>query len=153
MEIKYHSNLTCGIAAILFSVVLYFLIPSQIAMSSTVSYGVSSRTIPYGIAAVMAFCGTGLIIQSLLLKKDKVKVIKLKEEVPAALMLLSFIAYLFVFEKEWPVSTAVIGCISLALSKTKKWYYYLFVILLTMALYFVFVYVLHIRIHSVIFGS
>ncbi len=68
-------------------------------------------------------------------------------------MFVTLTAYLMVFEKEWPLSTAAIGCISLALAKTKKWYYYVIVVVLTLALYFIFVNVLHIRLHSVVFGS
>ena len=62
------------------------------------------------------------------------------------------IAYLFVFEKEWPLSTAAVGCAALALSKSKKWLYYVIVIALTIAMYFIFVNVLHIRLNSLVFG-
>ncbi len=153
MEIKYRSNLVCGIASLIFTVVLCLLIPSQIPMSSTTSYGVTSRTIPYGIAMIMGGCGIGLIIQSLIFKKDKVKTINIHGELPALLMFITFLAYMLVFEKEWPVSTALVGCISLFLAKSKKWQHYVIVVVLTIALYFIFVNILHIRLHSVIFGS
>ena len=152
MIIKYRSNLTCGITAILAAAVMCAIIPQQVGLETTARFGVTSRTIPYGIAAVFAICGVGLMIQSLVLKKDETKELNLKAEVPALLMFLVLIAYLFVFEKEWPLSTAAVGCAALALSKSKKWLYYVIVIALTIAMYFIFINVLHIRLNSLVFG-
>lgn len=152
MVIKYRSNLTCGIAAVLGAVVLCILIPQQVGLETTAKFGITSRTIPYGIAGVFALCGVGLIIQSLVLKKDKVKELDLKAEVPALLMFVILLAYLLVFEMEWPLSTAAVGCATLALSKSKKWYYYAIVTVLSIAMYFIFVNILHIRLNSLVFG-
>ena len=153
MTIRFKSNLACGIFAILLCIALLILIPMEIGVETTVSFGITSRTIPYGVAALIGICGIVLIVKSLVFKQDETKEIVLKKEVPAVLMVATLIAYLFVFEKEWPLSTAVLGCVSLALAKCKKWYYYLIVVALTVILYFVFVEVLYIRLHSVIFGS
>ena len=152
MIIKYRSNLTCGIAAILAAAVMCAIIPQQVGLESAARFGVTSRTIPYGIAAVFAVCGIGLIIQSLVLKKDKTKELNLKAEVPALLMFAVLLAYMLVFEKEWPLSTMAVGCAALFLSKTKKWYYYAIVAALTIAMYFIFINVLHIRLNSLVFG-
>lgn len=152
MIIKYRSNLACGIASVLAAVILCLIIPQQIGLEATVKFGITSRTIPYGIAAVFALCGVGLIVQSLVLKKDKVKELDLKAEVPALLMFAVLLVYLLLFEKEWPLSTAAVGCAALVLSKSKKWYYYAIVVALTIALYFIFVNMLHIRLNSFIFG-
>lgn len=153
MVIRFKSNLACGIFAILLCIALLILIPMEIGVETTVSFGITSRTIPYGVAALIGVCGIVLIVKSLVFKKDEIKEITLKHEVPALIMVLLLIAYMFVFEKEWPLSTAVLGCASLALAKCKKWYYYVIVAALTVILYFVFTEVLYIRLHSVIFGS
>ena len=122
-------------------------------METTVSFGITSRTIPYGVAGLIGVCGIVLIVKSLVLKKDQVKEIVLRHEVPSLIMIIMLLGYLFVFEKEWPLSTAALGCVSLALSKCKKWYYYVIVIAITVGLYFLFTEVLYVRLHSVIFGS
>ncbi len=153
MKIRYRSNLVSGIASILFSALLFFLIPSQVGVEQVVSNGISSRTIPYGIAIVLAVCGVALIVQSLVLKKDSYKEVVLSEELPEVLFFAALLVYLFLFEKEWPLSTAALGCVTLGLSKCKKWYYYLIVAALAFGMYFLFVNVLHIRLHSIIFGS
>ena len=152
MTIRYRSNLVCGITAVLFSALLFLVIPKQVGLETTVNFGISSRTIPYGVAAVIGVCGVLLIGKSLVLKQDETKELVLKQEVPALLMFAAYIAYLFVFEKEWPLATVALGCISLALAKCKKWYYYLIVAGLAIGMFFLFVLVLHIRLHSVIFG-
>lgn len=152
MVIKYRSNLVCGIVAVLFAAVLFFIIPQQISLETTVNFGISSRTIPYGVATLIGVCGLLLIGKSLILKQDYTKEIVLAQEVPALAMFAVLIGYLFVFEKEWPLSTVAMGCASLALAKCKKWYYYLIVAAIAIGMYFLFVLVLHIRLRSVIFN-
>ena len=153
MKIRYRSNLASGIASLVFSALLFWLIPLQIGVEQVVSYGVNSRTIPYGIAIVLAVCGVALIVQSLVFKKDSYKEIVLHEEIPEVLLFAALLVYIFIFEKEWPLSTAALGCITLWLSKCKKWYYYLIVAALAIGMYFLFVNVLHIRLRSILFGS
>lgn len=152
MVIKYRSNLTCGIVSILAAIVMFVLIPAQVEIEEKISYGISSRTIPYGIATVFAVCGVILILQSLVLKKDKTKELNLKAEIPAGLMFLVLIVYMFLFEIEWPLSTAAVGCAALWFSKSKKWYDYAITVVLSIAMYLLFVNVLHIRLHSAVFG-
>ena len=117
MKIRYRSNLVSGIASILFSALLFFLIPSQVGVEQVVSNGINSRTNPYGIALVLAVCGVALIVQSLVFKKDSYKEIVLREEMPEVLLFASLLVYIFIFEKEWPLSTAALGCVTLGVSK------------------------------------
>ena len=153
MTIRFRSNLASGIFAVLLAIALIILIPMEIGVETTVSFGITSRTIPYGVAGLIGVCGIVLIVKSLVLKKDEVKEITLKHEIPSLAMIALLIVYLFVFEKEWPLSTAVLGCASLALAKCRKWYYYVIVAAMAAGLYFLFTEVLYIRLHSVIFGS
>lgn len=149
--IKYKSNLVCGIAAILTSVVLFLIIPQQIAVETVVNYGITSRSLPYGIAALIGICGIALVIQSVVLKKDKEIVLNLSTEIRPMLLFVSFVVYIFLFEKDWLLSTMALACTALALSKCKRWVYYAVVIVLSVAMYLIFVNVLHIRLHSILF--
>lgn len=151
MIIKYKSNLVAGIAAIILSIILVITIPGQIAVETVVNFGITSRSLPYGMAAIIAVCGIGLVFQSLVLKKDKEKSIKLSGEIAPYLLFVAFGIYIFTFDKEWLLSTIALSCVTLVLSKCKKWYYYVIVTVLAVAVYFVFVNILHIRLQSIIF--
>lgn len=153
MVIRFRSNLVSGIFGVLVAILLIIVIPTQIETEKTVTYGITSRTIPYAVAGLIGISGLVLIFKSLVLKKDEIKEIVLKQEIPAFAMFGVIILYLFFYEKEWPLCTAVLGCAALALSRCKKWYYYLIVVALTVGLYFLFTEVLYVRLHSVIFGS
>lgn len=150
-KIKYPGNLTSGIASIIMGIVLWFVIPQQIALEKTVSFGITSRSIPCAIAVLFVIGGVILIVQSLFLKKEKWLELELSTELRPLIMMAAMVAYLQVFNKEWPLSTAALGCLSLALSRCRKWYYYVIVVVMTVALYFLFVNVLYIRLKSVIF--
>lgn len=150
-KIKYPGNLVSGIAAIIMGVVLWFAIPTQVGLEKTISFGISSRTIPYAIAVLFVVGGLVLVIQSLVFKKEKWLELELSAELRPLIMMVAMLAYSSVFKKEWPLSTAALGCVALALSRCKKWYYYVIVIALTIGLYFLFINVLHIRLKSIIF--
>lgn len=151
MKIKYRINLAAGIFGIVLAAIVFVLIPRQIGVEYVISYGINSRSLPYAIAGCIGICGLVLVIQSLVLKKDKEKVIEIKKEIAPFLIMLGFIVYIFTFEKDWLICTAALGCLTLAVSKCKKWYYYAIVIALTVALYIIFVNVFHIRLKSLIF--
>lgn len=150
-KIEYPSNLVSGIASIIMGIALWFLIPMQVDVEMTKTYGITSRTIPYAIAVLFVVGGIVLIIQSLVFKKEKMMVLELSTELRPLIMIAAMIAYANVFKKEWPLSTAALACLALALSRCKKWYYYVIVIAMTLGLYFLFVNVLYIRLKSVIF--
>ena len=73
MIIKYKCNLVCGIGAILASAALFVIIPWQIQVETVVNFGITSRSLPYGIAVLIGVCGMALVTQSLILKQDKEK--------------------------------------------------------------------------------
>ena len=47
MKIKYRSNLLAGCLAIVAAAVLFLIIPSQVGLESSATYGITSRTLPY----------------------------------------------------------------------------------------------------------
>ena len=92
-----------------------------------------------------------LVTQSLILKQDKEKILDLSAELPPALLFVAFILYILSFEKDWMVSTALLACVTLALSKCKNWLYYVIAVVLTIGMYFLFANILHIRLRSILF--
>lgn len=54
MKIKYRTNLVAGVIAIIAAIVLFILIPSQVGVEKRATYGVTSRTIPYAMAFLIA---------------------------------------------------------------------------------------------------
>jgi len=151
MIIKYKCNLVCGIGALLASAALFLIIPWQIQVETVVNFGITSRSLPYGIAVLIGLCGMALVIQSLVLKQDKEKILDLSAEFPPALLFVAFILYILSFEKDWMVSTALLACVTLALSKCKNWLYYVIAVVLTIGMYFLFANILHIRLRSILF--
>ena len=128
MKIKYKSNLTAGFAAILAAVILVLLIPSQIAEEPMATYGITSRTLPYIIAAMMGICGLVLLFQSFMLKKDEVKELELKKEFKGVIYMLCLLAYAIGFSHSFLISTSLLGIVTLFFLRCKKAYYYLIVV-------------------------
>lgn len=145
MKLRYRSNLTAGIAALAVAAILFLIIPGQIAMESKTVHGVSSRTLPYIFVALMAVCGIGLIIQSLVFKKDEVKELDLGKEGVGLLYMLVLLAYGIGFSHSFIISTGLLGVVTLAFTKCKKPIYYVISIAMVIALYFIFTQLLHVR--------
>ena len=80
MKIRYRSNAAAGAVSIVLGVICLILIPRQIGEDYAVTYGITSRTVPYAVTVLWIVCGLALLVQSLLLKKDEVKELDLKKE-------------------------------------------------------------------------
>lgn len=145
MKIKYRTNMVAGVIALIAAIVLFVIIPSQVGVEKRATYGVTSRTIPYAMAFLMAGCGIGLIIQSLVFKKDEVKEIDLAQEGKGLLYMGVIILYAIGFSKSFLISTSLLGVITLAMQKDKKPLHYAIVVALVVALYFIFNTLLHVR--------
>ena len=85
MKIKI--NLTSGILFAIISIILIQLVPSQIAVPAFKTGGPSPRVIPYLVLYGMLICSIGLIVQSLIFKKDKVKYFDIKVEKASLIMI------------------------------------------------------------------
>ena len=124
---------------------MFLLIPSQVGVERKATYGINSRTLPYALSVLMAVCGVGLMIQSLIFKKDEVKELELKKEGVGLLYMLVLLAYGIGFNYSFLISTVLLGVITLAFLKDKKWLHYLIVVIVTAAIYFIFTELLHLR--------
>ena len=92
-----------------------------------------------------AACGVGLIVQSLVLKKDEVREIELRQEAKGLLYMLILLAYGWGFSRSFLISTSLLGAVTLALQKDKKPLHYVVVVAVVVVLYFTFTELLHVR--------
>lgn len=145
MKLKYRSNLVAGIVSILLGGICWMIIPSQIAEDYAVTYGITSKTVPYAVAALWVICGFILIAQSLIWKKDDVKSVEVKKEAKALGYMAVILVYALLFKKSFLVSTAFLGIATLAFTGTKKKSYYGIILVVVLALYLLFSKVLHIQ--------
>lgn len=145
MKIKYRANLMAGCLAIVAAVVLFLIIPSQVGLESSATFGITSRTLPYALSILSAACGVGLIIQSLVFKKDEVKEVDLGQEGKGILYMLVLLAYGFGFSHSFLISTSLLGIVTLAFQKDKKPLHYVVVVAVVAVLYFTFTELLHVR--------
>ncbi|RSK25712.1 tripartite tricarboxylate transporter TctB family protein [Bacillus sp. HMF5848] len=87
---KIRTNLTSGIVFAIFSIIFILLVPSQVSIPAYDNGGPSPRIIPYIVLWGTLICSIGLIIQSLVFKKEKIIEFNFKVE-KAALIILGII--------------------------------------------------------------
>ncbi len=145
MKVKYRSNLVAGIVSVILGVICMIIIPGQIGEDYSATYGITSRTVPYAVAILWIVCGIVLMVQSLILKKDEVKVLDVSKEVKALLYMLVLLIYAVLFQKSFLVSTMFLGVTTLAFTGSKKKSFYLIVLAVVAVLYLLFAKVLHVQ--------
>lgn len=145
MEIKYKSNLVAGIVSIILGIICVILVPLQIAEDYSVTYGITSRTVPYAIGILWIICGIVLLIQSLVLKKDTEKTLVVGKELKAVAYMVVLLIYSILFKRSFLISTILLGVATLAMTGTKKKLFYVIIIATVVILYLLFAKVLHIQ--------
>lgn len=144
MEIKYHSNRATGIVSIVLGIICWIIIPYQIGEDYSLTYGITSKTVPYAVAVLWIVCGIVLIVQSLVLKKDEIKTLKWEKELKALAYIGVLALYAFLFRINFLLSSIFLGTITLAFTGSRRKLYYLIVILSSGIIFLLFKYVLHI---------
>lgn len=145
MKIKYRSNLWAGLISVAAGVVLALVIPGQVGSEYTASYGITSKTVPYVVAAIFVLCGAALVAQSLLWKKDTVRELDLKKEGKGLCYMAVLLVFLYLFEYSFVIASVFLGAMTLLFTGSKKKLYYLIVVVVVAALYVLFTQVLHVR--------
>lgn len=145
MKIKYRTNLVAGIASVLLGIICMLIIPTQIAEDFAETYGITSKTVPYAVAYLWVICGIILMVQSLVLKKDQMKVLDVKKELKAVEYMLVLLVYAFLFKKSFLLSTIGLGIVTLAFSGDRKKTHYGIVTVVVLVLYILFTKVLHVQ--------
>ncbi len=145
MKIKYRSNLVAGIVSICLGLICFLIIPLQIGEDYTATYGITSKTVPYAVTILWIVCGIILVIQSLFLKKDEIKILEIRKEMKAIGYILMLLIYGILFKKSFLISTMFLGCVTLAFTGSRKKLYYAVVLGVVIVLHFLFSKVLHIQ--------
>lgn len=91
MKIK--TNLTTGIVIGIISIIFLSLVSREVPVPTYDSGGPSPRIIPYIVLSGMLICSIGLIIQSLVFKKEKITVYDIKIEKNSIFILLNIILF------------------------------------------------------------
>lgn len=144
MEIKYRSNLTAGIVSIGLGAMCWLIIPYQIGEDYALTYGITSKTIPYAVSILWIICGVILLIQSLIFKREEIKTLQIKKELKAGAYIAVLVFYAFLFRINFLLSSIFLGTITLVFTGSKKKLYYVILILVSIVIYLLFKYVLHI---------
>lgn len=145
MKIKYKSNLCAGVVSIIFGIICAVIVPKQIGTEFSVSYGITSRTVPYAIALLSVVCGIALVVQSLVFKKDEEKTMELDKELKALAYMVVMLVYALLFKHSFIGSTVFLGVVTLAFTGCRKKLFYVIVIAAVVILYLLFSQVLHVR--------
>ena len=145
MRVEYWVNKWTGLIGIGFGVGLWLLIPYQIGNELIASTGITSKSLPYAIAILFFSCGCCLLFSSLVLKKDHLKTIIIKEEVKAIAYIGILIVFSLLIKWNFIIAMLILGGTTLAFMKSKKVLYYIIVILFAVGLYFIFTQVLRAR--------
>lgn len=145
MKIQYRSNLCGGITSILFGIILFILVPMQVGTEYSATHGITSRSVPYALAVVFILCGTCLVIQSVVLKKDQVKELELKKELKVLAYIGVLFVYAFLFQYSFVFSSSFLGVSTLLFTRSKKKLFYIIVLVTVVVLYLSFTQLLHVR--------
>ncbi|MGI5933935.1 MAG: tripartite tricarboxylate transporter TctB family protein [Lawsonibacter sp.] len=137
MKLTIKKNLWSGILTVVFSAVLWFALPFCIKSKvSTLTSAVGPDYLPRLIIILMAICGVGLILYSLVLKKDETVEVVLKEEARTFLYIFALLAYVLLMPLlGFLISTLVFSCFSLFFLETKKPSHYAVIIILVIGIF------------------
>ncbi|MFU0833523.1 MAG: hypothetical protein ACFWUC_11385 [Oscillospiraceae bacterium] len=111
--------------------------------SATKLYGITSRTVPTSMAVLLMICGVILLFQSLVLKKDTVKQLVLRQEMLALLYISILIVSLLMFSHSFILAMLFLGFATLISLRCKKVLYYIIEAVTVFALFFIFNKFLH----------
>lgn len=143
MQIK--SNLVSGIMFAIISIVLILLVPSQVPVPAYDNGGPSPRIIPYMVLYGILICSVGLIIQSILFKKEKKMVFDFKLEKAALVIMGIMILFGYLTIKFGFIVGVVIALpMMLYAMNERKLFIYIFTVVGGIGVYYLFVEVFNI---------
>ncbi len=151
MKIRTNKNLTCGVLFLIVSVVLYLLVPIQIATKETSA--VNAQTMPKATIAVIFVCSIILIIQGIMSEKKTytieralIKSEKVKSELRTVCFMIMLLIYALILDKVgFLIASILLVTGVLAYYGSRKWYFYLIGYGNVALAYFVFKVLLHVN--------
>jgi putative tricarboxylic transport membrane protein len=143
MNIKIRANLVTGIMFGIISIIIWYLIPSQIITRETAT--VNAKFVPSLVTAVMFLLSLALIVQSLVFKKDKDVEIRLGKEAKMLVVLLMLIGYAVLLSFIGYVFSSILFCVGFLLyMKSKQWTFYVISLVAIILLKLIFTMVLQV---------
>ncbi len=141
MKYKIKVNIVGGAIFIILSMILWYLIPSQIPINSDGI--ITSRSFPRLIVLLMFFSSLFIFVSDIikLISKRPVNEVEvnLKEEGRAAVVCVLLVAYAFLLNKIGFMIASIVYCYSMLIFfKCKNWKYYIIVTIICMAVTYIF---------------
>lgn len=139
MKIKIKANLAGGVIFLLFSIIAWMLIPSQIQASKIATTLIGARFVPQITIIVIFVLSLAMLLLSLILKKDKIIDIDLSKEVKVFIFYAMLVGYVLLIPILGFLVSSLLFCIAMLLYfKVKKWTYYVISISVIVLLNFIF---------------
>lgn len=127
------------------SLILILLVPSQVAIPVFSTGGPSPRTLPYLVLYSILICSVGLILQSVVFKKDSILMLDFKSEKPLLIMVgLMLLFGVLMITVGFMVSIIVALPLMLYIMGERKPFIYCFVIIAGILIQYLFIEVFNI---------
>jgi len=145
---KVHKNIASSTFLVILSIVIYLLIPHQIAVETDSI--INARLVPKFTIILMFLFSLILLIKSIINAKrnpsedDKIT-INFKEEIRVLLLLFFLFGYVVIMPLVgFIISSLIVAILVLVMMKVKKWTYYLSTIIAVFIIYYIFTILLNI---------
>lgn len=149
MKIKIKTNLWSGIVMGALSILLLILLPTQVREPAFNSGAPSPRIIPMIALVGILICAVVLIIQSLVLKKDKIYEFDLKNELPVIVLILLMVLFtVLIINFGFIVGVVIIFPVVLFYAGERRPPIYIFSLAVGIGIYFLFKLVFNISLPS-----
>lgn len=141
MKYKIKVNIVGGAIFLILSMILWYLIPSQIPINGDAV--ITSRSFPKLIVLLMFFSSLFIFVSDILKMISKRPVneveVNIKEEGKAAVVCVLLVLYAFLLDKIGFMIASIIYCyLMLLFFKCKNWKYYLIVTIICVAVTYIF---------------
>ncbi|WP_215698345.1 tripartite tricarboxylate transporter TctB family protein [Clostridium sp. MCC353] len=137
MEIKIKTNLVSGILFLILSGVLLAVIPAQIRQTYQQNQYIDAKAIPQMVGCITALISVILIVKSLVLHQETIKVYAVKPEMMAVLYFCGLLFYLFLIPRlGFFLSSLLMGVGTMAYQKVKSVKQWLVVLAIMVVIYF-----------------
>lgn len=147
------THLVTGILMLLLVIFLFAVMPSQIKLPGYDSGAPSPRVIPSLCLIGIGICAVVLIIQSVILKKDKIYTFELTNELPIILMIIWLIVYVaLIINLGFVIAGFIVFPVLLIFCKEKKPGPYIVAIVADIVVFILFKKVFHISLPTSPFG-
>lgn len=150
-KITLKKNLSSGVIAILTGVLLRVMLPYSIKSKvHTVTAAVGPDYLPKLVIYAMLLCGAGLVFLSLILKKEEIIEIELKEEGHVLRYFILLLAYMFTMKYAgFLIASLLFSAISLWLMEDRNKLHYLYIELLVVVIFAAFKYGLRVPLPTI----